>query len=163
MNFYQELGTLVLGTRLKRISEYFLSEVNKTYAELDISFEASWFGVFYLLDKDANGLNQGVSIIDLSEKLEISHSAVSQMVKSLVEKKLLIVVASPIDARKKIIKLNKNGKKLLLQIKPVWNSIEKTMTELLVSEGCKKLLIELQKIENAFAEKSLSKRIENYV
>ena len=49
MNFYQQLGTLVFGTRLKKLSDYFLSEINKVYSDQNIPFEASWFGVFFLV------------------------------------------------------------------------------------------------------------------
>ncbi|HAO49511.1 MAG TPA: MarR family transcriptional regulator, partial [Runella sp.] len=67
MNFYQKLGGLILGSRLRRLSEYFLSEVNKVYAEKGIAFDASWFSMFYLISK-----NEHISLIDIAETLEVS-------------------------------------------------------------------------------------------
>ncbi|MBK9509411.1 MAG: MarR family transcriptional regulator [Cytophagaceae bacterium] len=153
MNFYQKLGPLVFGSRLRRLSEGFLSEVNKVYADLGIDFEASWFGVFYLLDK-----NGELSIHEISEVLEISHSAVSQMVKTLNEKNLVALSPSKHDARKKIVVLTDSGKELLNQIKPVWEALEKTITEMTVGM---EIFEHLMKIENDFLKKSLSQRIKN--
>ncbi len=153
MNFYQKLGPLVFGSRLRRLSEGFLSEVNKVYADLGIDFEASWFGVFYLLDK-----NGELSIHEISEVLEISHSAVSQMVKTLNEKNLVALSPSKHDARKKILVLTSSGKELLNQIKPVWEALEKTISEMTVGM---EIFEHLMKIENDFSKKSLSQRIKN--
>ena len=58
MNFYEELGYLVLGSRMRRLSEAFLSEINKTYQSAGISFDASWFPVFYLLSKKSRFLSK---------------------------------------------------------------------------------------------------------
>ena len=154
MNFYQKLGPLVFGTRLKRLSDYFLTEVNKVYTDLGIPFEASWFGVFYLLKQ-----NESLSIIDIAETLEISHSAVSQLVKNLENKGLLEVKNSDDDARKKQIKLTTQGSILLEKIVPVWDSLTHAMSELLEDEQCKEALSSILAIENAFQKQSLSERM----
>jgi len=46
MNIYADAGLLILGTRMKRISDRFLSEVSKIYKERKIGFEPVWFPVF---------------------------------------------------------------------------------------------------------------------
>ncbi len=148
MDFYQELGPLVFGTRLKRLSDYFLSEVNKVYSENGIPFEASWFGVFYLLDK-----HQELSIFEIAETLEVSHSAVSQLVKVLVAKQLINQQDSPYDGRKKVISFSKSGQELLTQIKPIWKALDQIMNELMVEN---KVLAELYKLEYKFVSSSLS-------
>ncbi len=154
MNFYQKLGPLVFGTRLKRLSDYFLSEVNKVYADLGIPFEASWFGVFYLLKQ-----NESLSIIDMAETLEISHSAVSQLVKNLENKKLLEIKNSDDDGRKKLVRLTEEGKMLLEKIIPVWDSLSQTMADLLENEQSKEALNSILAIEIAFQKQNLSNRI----
>jgi DNA-binding MarR family transcriptional regulator len=156
MNFYQKLGPLVFGTRLKRLSDYFLAEVNKVYTDLGIPFEASWFGVFYLLKE-----NEELSIIDMAETLEISHSAVSQLVKNLENKGLLEIKNSDDDGRKKLIRLTKSGKNLLEKIVPVWDSLSQSMAELLEDEKCKEALNSILAIENAFQKQHLSERMKN--
>jgi hypothetical protein len=47
MNFYENLVYLVFGSRLRRLSETFLADVNKIYQAQDITFDASWFPIYY--------------------------------------------------------------------------------------------------------------------
>jgi DNA-binding MarR family transcriptional regulator len=156
MNFYQKLGPLIFGTRLKRLSDYFLSEVNKVYVDLGIPFEASWFGVFYLLKQ-----NESLSIIDIAETLEISHSAVSQLVKNLENKKLVEVKSSDYDGRKKLMRLTAEGTVLLEKIIPVWDSLSLTMADLLDNEQGKEALSSILAIETAFQKQNLSERLKS--
>lgn len=120
---------------------------------MEIPFEASWFGVFYLLDQ-----NSELSIFEISEELEISHSAVSQMVKMLKEKELIVVNPSNDDARKKILILTPSGKEMLLKIKPVWQALNETIGEMTAGM---EIFEHLMKIETDFSEKSLSQRIKS--
>jgi DNA-binding MarR family transcriptional regulator len=155
MNFYQELGPLVLGTRLKRLSDYFLAEVNKVYFDFDIPFEASWFGVFYQLDA-----YQKLSIFEIAENLELSHSAISQVIKTLETKNLITCTASADDARKKIITLSAKGLTLLQKIKPVWKALNLAMENVLEENPVLKNLI---LVEKNFEEIALNQRIKNYL
>ncbi len=117
MNFYEGLGYLVFGSRLRRLSESFLSEVNKTYQAAGIEFDASWFPVFYLLSQ-----NESISIKDLSDTTGVSHPAASQLVTNLKNKKLLKTTTSADDGRRQNVQLTKSGRALLEQIMPVWDS-----------------------------------------
>ena len=48
MNFYQDLGFLVFGNRLKRLANIFIQDINRIYKNHKIQFDASWFPVFYI-------------------------------------------------------------------------------------------------------------------
>jgi len=124
MNYYQSLGYLVLGSRLKRLSELFLSEINKAYRAEGIVFETTWFPVFQLLS-----VHKTLTIQELCEQIEVSHPAASQLVTSLKSKGLVATTTSPDDARKQLVKLTPEGKKLLKRITPVWDAIRETMEE----------------------------------
>ena len=54
MSFYREIGLLMLGTRLKRISDKFFQEMAQIYREQNIKFEIPWFPVLYLLLKEGS-------------------------------------------------------------------------------------------------------------
>ena len=155
MNFYQRLGFLVLGSRLRRLSESFLSGINRVYSAAGIEFDASWFPVFYLLNK-----NGQLSIKELSIQTEVSHPAASQLIKNLKAKKLVISAPCENDGRKQLIQLTRLGKQLLKEILPIWDAILKAMDEL-VDENpkCKPLIEAISLLENGFKDKSLSERI----
>jgi DNA-binding MarR family transcriptional regulator len=113
-NIYQELGFLILGSRLRRMSEYFLAEVNKVYQQMDIPFEAGWFPIFYILSKEGS-----ISLRSVADELMISHSAVSQLVKNLKDRGLILTICDPQDRRSQLITLSEQGKLLLKELRPI--------------------------------------------
>jgi DNA-binding MarR family transcriptional regulator len=157
MNLYQSLGYLVLGSRLRRLSESFLAEINRAYQNEGIDFDASWFPVFYLLSK-----NDFLSIKELSEQTEVSHPAASQLISNLKNKNLVISVTCTDDGRRQLVQLTESGRELLAKILPVWDAILLAMNDLVINEPeCKELLPSIGALENAFRSVNLSDRISN--
>jgi DNA-binding MarR family transcriptional regulator len=155
MNFYESLGYLVFGSRLRRLSEAFLSEINKTYQAAGIEFDASWFPVFYLLSK-----NESLSIKELSDITGVSHPAASQLVTNLKSKKLLKTTTCTDDGRRQLVQLTRAGHVLLDRILPVWDALSLTMEEMISSEAeCQHLLPAISALENKFRAVSLSDKI----
>lgn len=156
MNFYESLGFLVFGSRLRRLSETFLGDVNRLYDTHDLPFDAAWFPVFYILSR-----KETVSIRDIADELLISHSSVSQLISALQQKGLVKTTADPHDARRKVVAFTPKGKKLQQQIAPVWTALSTAM-EQLVNEGkhSKLLLKAIGELENGLAERSLFDRVE---
>jgi DNA-binding MarR family transcriptional regulator len=155
MNYYQSLGYLVLGSRLKRLSELFLSEINKAYRAEGIVFETTWFPVFQLLS-----VHKSLTIQELCEQIEVSHPAASQLVTNLKSKGLVATATSPDDARKQLVKLSPEGKKLLKKIIPVWDAIRETMEEVAGgSPESEAILNTLTTLETAFRSTNIVERI----
>lgn len=94
MSVYKIAGELIVGSRLKRLSERFLSDVSKVYKSEQIPFETSYFPVFYLLD-----LYGTLKISDVARELEITRSGASQMVNALEKKGLVRYDADKEDKR----------------------------------------------------------------
>lgn len=158
MNFYETLGFLVLGSRLRRLSESFLADVNKVYAEHHLKFDASWFPVFYILSKQKQ-----VSIRYIADELAVSHSAISQLVSSLQEKGLIKTTASAEDGRKKVVSFTAKGQKLQLQIEPVWHALTKAMEELAKEGGHSKYFLKaIGEMEAGLQQSSLFERVEKH-
>lgn len=155
MSFYASLGYLVFGSRLRRLSEYFLMEVNKVYEQSGIAFDASWFPVFYILSRQQN-----IPLIDIAEQLEVSHSAVSQLITGLKKKGLVKTAPCPDDGRRQLVMLSKKGEELLQQVQPVWVAITEAMNELTEEHKQSRLLLEaVSQVESAVQETPLSMRI----
>src|SRR5690606_27568013 len=157
MDFYQSLGPLILGSRLRRLSEYFLSEVNRVYTDSKIEFDASWFPIFYLLSKKKE--DESLSIRELSNRIQVSHSAVSQLVSNLKRRQLIQTQPSNIDARVQLVELTAGGRVLLNQIKPIWGALENAVQGLAHEDPeLAELLPMLSKLENLFSSQSLGDR-----
>jgi len=155
MNLYQSLGHLVLGSRLRRLSEAFLAEINRAYQTAGIDFDASWFPVFYLLSK-----NDALSIKELSEHIEVSHPAASQLITNLKKRGLVSTDTCTDDGRRQLVTLTVSGRDLLTQIIPVWNAISEAMTELVEGdESAMQLLPAISSLENVFRQTKLADNI----
>ncbi|MFT3823149.1 MAG: MarR family winged helix-turn-helix transcriptional regulator [Chitinophagaceae bacterium] len=156
MSFYQSLGYLVFGSRLRRLSETFLSDVNEIYKTHKLSFDASWFPVFYILSRQ-----ETVSIKDIADELCISHSAVSQLISNLQQKGLIKTTTDAADARKKVVTFTAKGAKLQQKIAPVWDALGAAMQEL-AAEGThsKKILQAIDEMEQALEKRSIFNRVE---
>lgn len=156
MDFYQQTGVLVFGSRLRRLSETFIGDINRLYKQQGIAFEAAWFPVFYML-----GQQPSLSIIDIADTLGTSHSAASQLVTKLQEKGHLKVITDKSDNRKKKVAFTAKGQKLYQQVQPVWTALQQAMQELLQENQA--LMPALLKAENALAESPLIHRIEKHL
>jgi DNA-binding MarR family transcriptional regulator len=156
MAFYQQTGVLVFGSRLRRLSESFLTDINQVYRRLGIPFDAAWFPIFYMLAQE-----ESLSIRDISEALETSHSAASQLVTKLQEKGLIRSVTDRSDARKKKVAFTPKGQKMLRQVRPVWAAVQSAMDELLEeSEPSSHLMTAIYETEKALQRESILQRIE---
>ena len=156
MSFYESLGFLVFGSRLRRLSETFLADINEVYKAHHLTFDASWFPVFYILSR-----KQTVSIRDISDELGVSHSAVSQLISSLQQKGLIKSTADASDARKKVVAFTAKGARLQEKIAPIWDALDTAMQDLTASgKHSKTILKAIAEIETALAEKSIFNRVE---
>lgn len=155
MDFYQSLGNLILASRLKRISEYYISELNTAYQSLGIVFETSWFPIFYLLSK-----HKTLSIKEISDEVAVSHSATSQLVSNLKKKGFVASLPSTQDKRKILVELTEEGKCLLKELLPVWDSISMSMQNLeCENPAFSQALQGLSVLEKTFEKAKLSESI----
>lgn len=155
MDFYQELGPLIFGTRLKRISDRFLADIAKIYQSLEIPFEPSWFPMFYLLHK-----NEEMAVTEISGRTGVTHSAVSQLISSLEQKQLIECRKDGNDGRRRLVCLSSSGKALLRQVLPVWTALDKAMFALLDEKNNSATLLKgLDEFEGAVADRPVFDRV----
>lgn len=155
MSFYRSLGYLVFGSRLRRLSEYFLMEVNKVYEQAGIPFDASWFPVFYVLSQQ-----QPMPLTDIAAAVEVSHSAISQLVTGLRKKGLVRTAPCREDGRRQLVMLTKKGEELLQRVQPVWEAITMAMDQLTAGHRQSRELLEaVTQVEDAVQQQPLSVRI----
>ncbi len=155
MLVYSLAGELILGSRFKRLSDKYLSNVYRIYREQNIDFEPSWFSIFYLLDR----YNQ-ITITDISQMLDLTQSAISQMVSTLESKNLVKVEVHSRDKRVRVVSFTEKGKELLASVKPIWKLIKSKMREMLdEGDNSKYLLDALEEVEVSFERKPLADRV----
>ncbi|WP_162138544.1 MarR family winged helix-turn-helix transcriptional regulator [Hippea alviniae] len=155
MSVFSLAGELILGSRFKRLSDRFLTDVSLIYKNQQIEFEPSWFAIFYLLDRYGE-----LTMSEIAHHLDLTQSAVSQSIASLQEKGLVIIKPDEKDKRFKVVCFTQKAKEILKSAKPIWKLIRTKMREMLdEGENSKFMLEALDELESAFRRKPLSKRV----
>ncbi|MEO1784190.1 MarR family winged helix-turn-helix transcriptional regulator [Thermodesulfobium sp. 4217-1] len=155
MRIFDSARELILGTRLKQLSDRYLGDVSKIYKKCGIEFEPSWFGIFFLLDR-----HKSLTLSEIAENMDITLSGISQIILILSKKNLIVANTIKNDKRKKVISLTAKGEDLLRRVKPIWKSISLKMNEILLEGGhSKNLLDALSEVERSFEKLSLSERV----
>ncbi len=155
MATYKTTGALMLGTRLRRLSDAFLLEISRIYRSLGIEFEAPWFPVFYLLRQHGS-----ISISLLAGELEVSQSAVSQMIVQLEKRGLIQVARRDCDRRVRYVSLTDSGKELLAQVLPVWKEIQQTVEGMMGDDNASRMLLHaLEQFEGEMERTPMSEAV----
>ena len=153
MDLVNELSELAIATRLKRLSERLSTDVSKIYKESEVDFEARWFLILSLLERE-----KLMAITEIAESLQLSHPAIVQLVQELMQKNLIKATADKQDARKRMISLTATGKKTLIQIEPVLASI-KEENKKWIAQASANLLTVLTELEAALDHQTMYQRI----
>lgn len=125
MDTLETLGELGLGSRLKRLSDRLMKEVQLIYNEQHIDFDPYLFPAFYKIASQ-----NGITNTTLRESLLTSQPAVTQTINKLIQKELVSIKEDAEDKRKKQVRLSKKGEALLTKIKPIWKILDDTVREL---------------------------------
>ena len=149
----QEYGELGLGSRLKRMSDLMMKEIQLVYNACNIDFDPYLFPVFkVIVDKKTT------TTTDIQEALQYTQPAITQALKKLTDKKLVFYKIDKVDKRKKLFRLSPKGKELHSQIEPVWKVIDEQV-KWLTEGSAASLTRHITYLENQLKEKSLSQRI----
>ncbi len=149
----QQYGELGLGSRLKRLSEYMMKEIQLVYANSHIDFDPYLFPIFkVIIDLES------ATTTNIQEALQYTQPAITQALKKLIAKKLVTYKIDKVDKRKKIFKLSSTGREIHQKMLPLWNVIDEQV-KWLTEGSATSLTRHLTHIENQLKEKSLSQRI----
>ncbi len=120
------VGTMGMASRLKRVSDMMLAEVNQCYRHYQISFDAGCFPLMKLLDSTGGNL----TLRDAANALGISHPAISQKASQMAKQGLIILAACEDDKRSKRLHISPEGQALLQQLRPLWQAIANAASDI---------------------------------
>jgi DNA-binding MarR family transcriptional regulator/ribosomal protein S18 acetylase RimI-like enzyme len=152
-DFVKELQELALGTRLKRLSDSLMNDVGRIYKEQHLDFEPKWFTMLFLLAKE-----KSLSILEIAERLKLSHPAVVQFANQMEKQKLVLAKKDKLDARKRIITLSTKGKETFENLQPILTQVEKSTRQIIKDSGMD-VLLAIEKLEILLTKKSMYERV----
>jgi DNA-binding MarR family transcriptional regulator/GNAT superfamily N-acetyltransferase len=153
MDIIARQGVLAMASRLKRLSERMYKDMSRVYAAIDAGFEARWFPVFYAL-----GQRSPRSVVELARELGLTHPAVTQIAQPLIRKGLVHEASDPKDARRHLLSLTPEGRRLHDRLRPVWAEVARGAGEMLQEAGGD-LLGTLTRVESTLDERSMYQRL----
>ena len=153
MDYSLTTGSLLLGTRLKKIGENLTSQVGKICKDHNVNVETRWIPVISALNEKGE-----LSVQSLADYLGVSHPAVVQLTNQLLQKELVKTEKLIADKRVTIITITESGREKFELLKPVLNEIELSINSLLSETGYDMMDV-LSKLENSLSSEKLIKNI----
>nr|WP_294950311.1 bifunctional helix-turn-helix transcriptional regulator/GNAT family N-acetyltransferase [uncultured Mucilaginibacter sp.] len=155
MEFYNKVGKLALGSRLRRLSDLVTDQAAKVYNLYDIELNPKWFPVFYAL---AEG--EPKSIMQIAQEISHSHPSVSTIAKEMVKSGIAQEIANKKDARKNFIGLTEKGKKINERIQVQYTDVNAAV-ERALDETQYNIWKAIEEWEFLLEQKSLLKRVQD--
>ncbi len=128
-------------------------EVLAVYRAAGQPFEPRWYGAFTAL-RDEGPLTVG----ELSQRLGISHAAVSQVRTALEEAGLIRGEGDPRDGRRHVLSLTPRGRETAARLAPLWSAIASAVGEIL-DQHAPTLPADLAALERALDLRGLPARV----
>jgi len=148
-----DLGELALGTRLRRLADYILTQGQTIYDQHRIDFDPNGFAAFYGIWQHGP-----IQVTELSERLGVSHPALIHTLKSLATKGYIRDEKDPSDKRKRLVCLSEKGRALLPELQDLWQDIAQVLHESVQFDD-QNMMQSIQRMEARFAETSIADRV----
>lgn len=154
MDFYQHVGKLALGSRLRRLSDRLTADAADIYALYEVPLDPKWFPVFYVLAQQ-----EEASITEIATTIGHTHPSVSQIVKEMKRQGIVVTDKRLKDARVSVVRLSEQGRRLVPQLEKQCGDVEQAVEELL-QEISDDLWRAIASVEFQLEEKSFLSRVQ---
>ncbi len=152
-NFYSENGVMVLGSRLRQISERLTQDNRIIYQAAGIDMEPRWFPVLTTLAQRGR-LRAG----ELARHIRQSPAATSQVVAQLRRSGLVTAASDPEDGRSSLLALSPRGRRLAGKVNRLCADVSLAAASLVADAG-HDMMSMLEALDLSLSEGSLVDRM----
>lgn len=138
-DFLVEMGCAGLTGRLKRLSDAFIYSTKEYYRNQNLEIEPNWHMIFMILKK-----HKKLTVTDISETLNISHSAVVQLADKMKKKGYINTSKDPQDKRKHQLSLSQKAREKLPEFEHYWDAGNEALVDLMNNAAVLKALKTLE-------------------
>lgn len=149
----EQFGVLSLGSRLKRLSDYLYNEVQSVYLNESLAISSTYFPILRLLQYQG-----GLSVVEISDRLGLSHPAVSKQVTKMLKDELLIKQTDSKDQRRSVLHLSEFCINQMAQVEPVLKVIGQEL-EYYLDTTSGKFLEQLSQLEQSLLQAPYALRV----
>ena len=153
MNFFDNVGIIAIGTRLRLLSEKMTEDATKIYEMYNVDLKPKWFPVFYVLSH-----NGEKSITAIANEIGHSHPSVSKIVREMVKEQILLEKKDQSDGRKNNIVLAPKGIQIAKQIESQYIDVKKAV-EATLNQSRHNMWHAIEEFEFLLDQKSMYHRV----
>jgi len=153
MNFFNNIGKVALGSRLRMLTAKVTEDAANIYKLYDIDLQPKWFPVFYVLSE-----NNEKTISEIANEIGHSQPSVSKIIREMAKKGIVIEKKANGDGRKNIVSLSALGNELTEKIKHQYTDVNLAIENVL-SETTNNLWKAIEEWEYGLTQKSLLQRV----
>ena len=126
LQLYEKTGKIVLGSRLKQLSETLADQAARVYELYEVDLDPKWFPVFYMVKSGSC-----LPITVIAEAIGHSHASVSKIAKEMTAAGILRSEKLAGDARVNQVCITDTGRSLLPRFERQTGDMEAVVDELL--------------------------------
>lgn len=154
MDFYNTVGKMALGSRLRRLSEQITEDAAQVYSIYNVPLQPKWFPVFHALSQ-----GHDKTITAIAEEIGHSHPSVSTIIREMVKQGIVVEKKDKKDGRRNMVSLSKKGKDIVTCIAPQYTDVTNAIEEAL-SQTRHDLWKAIEEWEFLLNQKSLLRRVQ---
>ncbi|HEV8506439.1 MAG TPA: bifunctional helix-turn-helix transcriptional regulator/GNAT family N-acetyltransferase [Chitinophagaceae bacterium] len=144
---------MAIGTRLRKLGESITEDAAHIYKLYDVQLQPRWFPVFYVLSQGSY-----MAITAIANEIRHSHVSVSQIVKEMKKRGLVVDKMDHTDARKTLVALSNKGKREAEKIQDQYRDVGKAV-EAIFNQSTYDLWKAIEEWEHLLEQKTLLKRV----
>lgn len=151
--FFDRLGEVALGSRLRILCDRLTAEADEVYGLYQVGLRPKWFPVFHALSE-----GDEKSVTDIAVEIGHSHPSVSKIIREMAAAEIVQEQKDPKDKRRNVISLTEKGRRMVIDMRPQYQDVRKA-TEDLLTQTTHNLWHAMVEFEYLLTEKSLSERV----
>ncbi len=153
MSFFDMTGKMAIGSRLRLLTSRITDDAAAIYQLYGNDLQPRWFPVFYVLAESGPR-----SISDIAMEIGHSQPSVSQIIREMVKKGLVIEKKDTKDGRKTVVSLSAKGSKMKTGLSQQYKDVEAAV-ESLLSQSQHNLWQAIEEWEYLLSQRSLLQRV----
>jgi len=125
MNFFDNVGPMAIGSRLRMLTEKITEDAAGIYQLYDIDMQPKWFPVFYVLSA-----GEEKTITAIAREIGHSHPSVSKIIAEMSDKGFVSESKDKTDGRRNMVRLSKKGKQIALKIQDQYADLTRAIEQI---------------------------------
>ncbi|UZR94727.1 bifunctional helix-turn-helix transcriptional regulator/GNAT family N-acetyltransferase [Chondrinema litorale] len=153
MDFFNQVGKIAIGSRLRILTEKITEDAGKIYNLYGVDMQPKWFPVYYALSNC-----EAKSVTVIAKEIGHSHPSVSKIVREMAKAGVVQEKKDKDDGRRNVVELSATGKEVSEKIQDQYTDLNNAINDL-SSQALNDLWEAIGEWEYLLEQKNLYRRV----